>query len=55
MVNILTLSAGKYSSNPQAVMDAGTLGLGLVVEMQKGTPDDVRVASTCHQLIGRFG
>lgn len=41
-----TLSAGKYSSSLQAVMDAGTLGLGLVVEMQNATPAAVRAAST---------
>lgn len=32
-------------------MDAGTLGFGLVVEMQNGTPAAVRVASTCHSII----
>lgn len=41
-----TLSAGKYSSSLQAVMDAGTLGLGLVVEMQNATPAAVRAANT---------
>lgn len=41
-----TLSAGKYSSSLHAVMDAGTLGFGLVVEMQNGTPAAVRAANT---------
>lgn len=49
----LTLSAGKYSSSLQAVMDAGTLGLGLVVEMQNAIPSAVRAASTWLWIVRR--
>lgn len=43
----LAFSMGKYSSSPQAVMEAGTLGFGLVVEMQKAIPASLRATKTC--------
>ena len=47
LCNALTFSMGKYSSSPQAVMEAGTRGLGLVVEMQKAMPASLRAGKTC--------